>query len=133
MSEWLGRNVAMAEAWGRVSRDCRERRRGERWNWRRESEGCPCLTKAGSAGENIVRDGDWRSRDFERRFRVRAMETKPESERISEASRRVWEGIGEESENRERRMRGRRNLQDAIFEVDFELICCSERSENITI
>lgn len=55
-----------------------------------------------------MREGEaFRVRVWETSSRVRAMDSKPESERISEASMRVSEDRGEEREIRERRVRVR--------------------------
>lgn len=61
--------------------------------------------KAVSGGAKMVREGDCGTRDWETSSRVRAIETKPESERISAASRTAWLGREEERERSERRMR----------------------------
>lgn len=83
----------------------RERGRGQKWYWRTDRAGWPDLEKAASGGAKMVREGDFRVRVWETSWRVRAMETWPESVRISEASRTVSEGREEERERREKRAR----------------------------
>lgn len=79
--------------------------------------------KAGSAGEKMVRDDrDWRRGVSEIRLRVRAMERKPESERIRAASRRILEGSGEEREKREKKEEDEEKSGCHFF----ELICCRQ-------
>ena len=95
-------------------RVCGGRGRGQKWYWRREREGWPDLVKAASAGAKIVRVGAFRVRVWETSSRVRAMESKPESERISEASMIVTVEREEERERRERRVRESRSQATAI-------------------
>lgn len=67
----------------------------------------------------MVRDGDCTVRVSETISRVRAMETKPESERISAASRMVSEGRGETKGRRERRKRETRG--EAAIDGEYEV------------
>jgi len=72
---------------GRDLKLWKEKARGRRWYWSRESEGGGERTKAALEGANMVREGnpsvDCGARVREESFRVRAMEEYwPESERI---------------------------------------------------
>ncbi|KAK0573680.1 hypothetical protein LWI29_011930 [Acer saccharum] len=90
---------------GRDLREEGERRSGEKWKWRRESEGWPEEVKAESEGEKMVRDDGGVHEEeslLERSWRVSDMERKPELEREWAARRR--EEV-EREEERERRVR----------------------------
>ncbi|PON45785.1 hypothetical protein PanWU01x14_256600, partial [Parasponia andersonii] len=109
-----GTRVGILVPAGSDLRLCGGRGRGQKWYRRREREGCPDFENAASVGAKIVREGEFRARVRETSSRVRAMETKPESERISEASVMVSEGSGEERERRQRRVRETMTSEAAI-------------------
>lgn len=101
-----GERVGRVVPEGRDRRVERERGIGHNWYRRRDRAGWPERRKAASVGAKTVRvGGDARVRVWETRERVRDMETWPESERISAASRTVLEGRGEARGRRERRPR----------------------------
>lgn len=115
---WPGSIVGILEPAVRRRRLAGGRGSGERWKRRRSREGWPDFLKAESEGAKTVAEGDCSRRVSATISSVSAMETYPESERTSEASKMASRGRARPKEKRPKGRRRRRSgSEDAIDEA----------------